>query len=713
MAERLSEEEKIRIIQEVIETGNQAEVAKKYGRSTGIVSNLMNEFRRGTGVLPGIGIFSDELQDFARLKRQENFSYADLVNLLRLGKVAKDLGLDNEILYDVSNNLKDLTPVERDEFYNVFKEINKLRKPGESILITEKNLKSDMEKLRDTNEKLENLSKQVKELQERKNGLEKEKKEMEEDIEFSKSITELIGAVDRKNVLSLIESLKKADFDADKFIRISNKIKKLADKGITVERFFEINDMLEALIGKGLSIEILNGIEGELAKSNKSFTDFITELKDYLKDKDNYMKNIEMLKGKNENLVKENKELERKQTKLKEEISFLTGQKQELENEIKSKKSELDNVLLTLGLANDINALKANKLIYSNLYNSEKSKYDSLIREKEKLESDLKNLEDEINKAKQQREDILKYKIAIENGIRNLDDLGKKIKELESKKNSLEGKIEKIRKEIESNKQKIENSEEFFNIMKYGRYVDQKSLRDICQLVINALPNLPEYMPKEVQARAHELLLNITNDAVVQDLNKSIVQVLTKKEYDDLMSVRTENMRIKSESISLKDELDKLKGNIMDELKEMAKNGTMNEFWQGILIEGTESAIKSILETEFSKNKLTNLTEITKNIAENIGKIVGKEVEIPQSDQFNILFIAKDGSIRSAPIKASDILDAVLHDKDFKINNEEINICDVLKGVILGAIEDKGIGFAIAKNNKPIKTFDFDKFKKQ
>ncbi|MGC8663896.1 MAG: transposase, partial [Thermoplasmata archaeon] len=76
MAERLSEEEKIRIIQEVIETGNQAEVAKKYGRSTGIVSNLMNEFRRGTGVLPGIGIFSDELQDFARLKRQENFSYA-------------------------------------------------------------------------------------------------------------------------------------------------------------------------------------------------------------------------------------------------------------------------------------------------------------------------------------------------------------------------------------------------------------------------------------------------------------------------------------------------------------------------------------------------------------------------------------------------------------------------------------------------------------
>ncbi|MGC9046484.1 MAG: hypothetical protein ACP5JA_08725 [Thermodesulfovibrio sp.] len=711
MAERLSEEEKIRIIQEVIETGNQADVAKKYGRSTGIVSNLMNEFRIGTGVLPGIGIFSEELQDLARLKRQENLSYADLVNLLRLGKVAKELGLDNVILYDVSNHLKDLTPVEREEFYNVFKEINKLKRPGESILVTEENLKSDMEKLRDTNERLENLSKQVKELQERKNGLEKEKKEMEEDIEFSKSITELIGAVDRKNVLSVIDSLKKADFDADKFIKISNTIKKLSDKGITLERFFEINDMLEALIGKGLSIEMLNGIEGELAKSNKSFKDFITELKDYLRDKDNYIKSIESLKEKNENMVKENEDLEDKKVKLKEEISSLTNQKLELDNEIKSKKSELDNVLLTLGLANDINTLKANILTYSNLYNSEKSKYDSLILEKEKLESDLKDLKGEINKAKKQREDILKDKIAIENGIRNLDDLEKKIKELENKKNSLEREIEKIRKEIESNKQKIKISEEFFNIMKYGRYSDQKSLRDICQLVINLLPNLPEYIPREIQAKAHELLLNITSAAVVQNLDGSIVKVLTKKEYDELLNVRTENMKVKSESMQLKNELDKLKGNIMDELKEMAKNGTMDEFWQGILMEGAKSAIKSILETEFSKHNLTNLTEITKNIAENIGKIAGKEVKIPQSDEFDII-IAKEGSIRTFQVKASDILDAVLNNKDLIINNEGINICDVLKGLIFGAFRDKYLGITANEKQRPIKEFNLGNFMK-
>jgi transposase-like protein/predicted nucleic acid-binding Zn-ribbon protein len=712
MAERLSEEEKIRIIQEVIETGNQEVVAKKYGRSKGTVSNLINEFRTGTGVLPGIGIFSNELQDLARLKKNENLSYADLLNLLELGKIAKGLGIDNEILYTVSYHLKEISPAGRDEFFNVFKEIIEIRRPGESIMATEKRLKDDLEKLKDIKGELEGLNNKVNEVQLKKEELEREKNQMEEDIKFTKSINELIGASDRKNVLNIIEALKRADFDADKFIRTSNMIKKLNNKGITIEKYFEINNLLENLIGKGFNIDILNGIENELSKSNKSFTEFLTELKEYLNDKDNYIKNIEAFKLNNENLMRDNKNLNEKNTNLRNEVSNLNSQVQDLNNIIKIKESELNKVLQALGIANDINELEAAKLMYSDLYNSEKKKYEALMQERGELEKALNNLQDEINKAKQQKENLLKDKVAVENALSDLKDLEMKIKEFKEQKASLERDIENIRKEIDMNREKIEIADEFFKIMKSGMYEDQKALRDICQLVINTLPNPIDSISKEIQARAHELLLRITKDACVYDLNTHKVQIITKNEYDDLMNVRTENIKIRSENTTLKNELGKVKGNIIDELTKMAKNGAMNDFWQGLLRECGESALKSILEKEISMNRLNNIGETIKNLAENIAKIIGEEVKIPKSDEFKIITIEKDGSIKSFTLRASDILDSVLHNKNLKINNENLNLCDVLKGLILGAIKDKGLGIVIEENNKPIKTFNLDEFKK-
>jgi len=130
-------ERKIRIVERMLNGDSQKKVSNSFGISTGEASNIWNDFLNGRIVPGDAGMLSEELLGIARILREGKMNPGEAANLIALGKILRDSGVDANVLSNVSMQLKGYDEAEMKHIFKNLLEIQKVKGQGESILDAE------------------------------------------------------------------------------------------------------------------------------------------------------------------------------------------------------------------------------------------------------------------------------------------------------------------------------------------------------------------------------------------------------------------------------------------------------------------------------------------------------------------------------------------------------------------------------------------------
>ncbi|MGC8699327.1 MAG: hypothetical protein ACP5RE_04035, partial [Candidatus Acidifodinimicrobium sp.] len=456
-------------------------------------SNIWNDFKNGR-IVPGqAGMLSDELLGIARISKDSNMSPGDAANLIALGKVQRDSGVDLEVLSKVSLQMKGLDEMEQVNMMNTLMDIQKIKKPGESVLEAEKRFLNEKKEAERAEKNRVEIQSAIEELNEKKENLSQE-------ISLGMEVSRITGLKDEKNVAAIIKAVRGFS-TKDDFLYMVKVFDSAMREGVSADDMVMNAKIIEEAEKLGFSIPVLKQFIESMNSEELDFTELLDEIKALIKDKRVY-----------ENAVKD-----------------LSTQLDSMEKEKESAEKIVADFKITLNKLND-DILKKQEL--------KASLDEEMIAINEKIKNnrdELARLENQIDFGKKDLERILNGTEYASRGISTLNQLEEKIREYESKTNQMQNRISELQKEEREKRDKIDLSQAFYDLMVYASDDDRSGLKLAAEDILRNIMET-KIPTRGIRTKAISTLMNIANTEipVAVDYTNAKMKIISVEQYKKL-----------------------------------------------------------------------------------------------------------------------------------------------------------------------------------
>ena len=651
-------EKKIKIVERLLNGESQEKVASAFRISTGEASNIWNDFKNGR-IVPGeVGMLSDELLGIARISKDSNMSPGDAANLIALGKVQKDSGVDLEVLSKVSLQMKGLDEMEQLNTMNTLMDIQKIKKPGESVLEAEKRFVNEKKEAERAEKNRVEMQSAIEELIEKKENLSQE-------ISLGMEVSKITGLKDEKNVAAIIKAVRGFS-TKDDFLYMAKVFDSAMREGVSADDMVRNAKIIEEAEKRGFSLRLIEGVNEECKRKAISFDEFLREMISKVQDRNKYDQDLN-------NKRKEAADLSTKLAEMREELANSDKRLKDIASSLKEAEKTLSDRNVQLKHIGD-QILKGNENL------------SQLGREITEREASLR--------AKMKDEDFASR------GISELKQLEADIKSKKEMVNNLEGVIAGLRDEMTSKTHEINMANGFMNLIAYGDDSDRKILLYYVENFLeNVKKNGSKLPTKEIRGYAFRLLLNLGKEEipVIHYETSGLLKIIDSKDYQEM--VESAN-KLKED---LKDRDEKLRG-IINENRELkhkveyfgndVENFVLKQLSSDnpdkVVLDAIQNAAVKYLESQNRKGNLERNVDSILDLATNLAKAMRGRND---SDRRLHMMIMKSGNkeMIEASISMGEILRAMATGENVWLQGYEASPCQVLAGYLSGGLVlDKG-----------------------
>lgn len=665
MAGQLSLEERVNIEVLYLKGYSQGEIAKKTGRASGSVNNVITDFREGRGSEPEASDYVTEMVAIAKFVKEHKLLLSDFEERMEIAHIVDRSGFDKTGLLSLTTAMEGVDPSGVKEYVGTVKRLRKME--NESNMTVDKihdAVVKEMEDLDRTRNEISRLEEESEDVNERliatKETYEKEKDE----IDFSHKVGEILSGLSDKAVLSLLKELKGAGFEAQSLLRFGNDLKKIRENGQNLDRVILSMSVLLDLHSRGFTAEELDELDAELKGKGNKLKEVIDRALEWSKDREN-------LNRQNESLLDENRRLEERNEKLKSQIME--------EETTKAKgKSDLENT------DEEIRRLEIQR--------------DGLKKEITKLRAEMTESEGKEEKTKNEITRLEEVFKTLDSSIVTFNDLKNNNAEMRKK-------LDEMTNEFNSKNEEIELSHALLGLLRGSKHWDKNDLTRVCKSISDG-PSGISNLSGDLRKIAIDALVNLTDNSIVilysQDKEELRAIFVEREEYE---AEKEKWKDIERRNSELKGSLDQLIGDCIGTVESVMDAKSSDPIAQEFVKLEVGKIIEKRIEEEYQSLRSAKTASSLQKAAISIARsFYGKSVENLEPESFiRIVCIEGSGKTCQDILYFERILDALSNNWDVKGSSFVYSLCDVLRAMVIHYANNTDIPLVPIKKSGEIK----------